>query len=215
MLNPRKGKGMRNESTLTWRTFRLSVVGLCLACTHAAMALNSPPSGGKSSIVTHKGSAQPANRGGATPRSNWVGVGPSTVATFTRDGKSGQSSIATHTRGSAGTVKVVSRSGATAAGARPAPATKSAMAAAPASGSLKGIATPAMLGDEREQAADQARRVDLSLNLRASMRVVTPDDPNRDPRIERALRPVASGPTIERNAFAAGAFTTYVGLPPK
>lgn len=205
---------MRTKSTLTWRTFRLSVVGLCLACTHAAMALSSPPSSGKSSIVTYKGSAHPATRGGgATPRSNWVGVGPSTVATFTRDGKSGQSSIATHTRGSGGSVTVVSRSP---AGARPGPSSKAASASASASSPLRGIATPAMLGDEREQAADQARRVDLSMNLRASMRLSPPaDDPSRDPRIERALRPVASGPSLERNAFSAGAFTTSVGMPPK
>lgn len=58
---------MAARSNLTWRTFGLAVVGLCLACTHAALAM-APPA--RTPVQVRK--TLPFR---IAPQADWVGVG--------------------------------------------------------------------------------------------------------------------------------------------
>ncbi|MFM9995395.1 MAG: hypothetical protein ACKVU4_06290 [Phycisphaerales bacterium] len=228
---------MRTDSRLTWRTFRLAVVGLCLACGHAAVAKGGTDArgGGASGVTSYRGTAAPAGRGTSKPGrgGGWSGVGTSTVASFTnaRGGGSGSGGVATFTgvasaRGSgpARSIRTVSPRMHTSTSASPRKSTV--LASAPPAGRKPAVTVSV----DRERAAEQARRVDVSVHLQASLKAdaarARPSttvsaatgsaaaSPSRDPRVAAALKTVAAAPTIGRNPFGSrgAAFAT---LPPR
>lgn len=175
---------MRTKSSLTWRTFGLAVVGLCLACAHAAQGGPHP----RQRVAADEPSGPPGQeeRGGPP---QWVGVGPSRIASNTAD--------PSHSRPS---IRRVSLPGGAQSTTRTADTRLS------------------LTAGERQTAIDQARRVQLSQANRPApapqRKPAQTPDRRRDPRVERALTRVASGPSLERDAFG-GSRAYAPAMPPR
>lgn len=145
-------------STLTWRTFRLGVIGLVLACAHAAQGGPSPRAQAALLRVQHAAGVERASP------TEWRGVGPVRNASAASVGE----------RASRNDELVV---------------------ADPAGP----FARPART--ERERAMEQARLVKASMQAASAAPAPAPASRSRDPRVDRALSRMASGRTIDRDAF--------------
>ncbi len=179
---------MADRSNLTWRTFGLSVAGLCLACTHAAMAMAAAPTGARPAANASAAAAGVKPTEAPVRREGWVGVGATTIAgrpdeTPSPDAR--RDGVAAIGRGR------ISMPG------------RSARVSSARSG---GSPEPTQRAD-RARVLEQTRRVEASRQL-AEAKPITPAAPEpsrtRDPRVERALARVASGPSLGRDAFGGG-----------
>ncbi len=183
------------RSSLTWRTFGLSLVGLCLACAHAALAGPTPRMRTASGAGTAAAPSRPSTTpdGGDRGSRGWRGVGVTTIAVGPGPGD-GALRHATAEALLDPPIQVCTA----------------------AEGAPPEAPVPAAL-TQRQRAASQMLRIEASRNLRPAVPVdrvalarpapavaapaVAAPTRQRDPRVAAALRPLASAPMLARDVF--------------